>query len=31
MQMLFTSGTTGDPKAILASYNRFDAWHRLVR
>jgi crotonobetaine/carnitine-CoA ligase len=23
MQMLFTSGTTGDPKAILASYARF--------
>ncbi len=25
MQMLFTSGTTGDPKAIIASYARFDA------
>ena len=25
MQMLFTSGTTGDPKAIVASYTRFDA------
>lgn len=25
MQMLFTSGTTGDPKAILAPYSRFDA------
>jgi len=25
MQMLFTSGTTGDPKAILASYNRFNS------
>ena len=25
MQMLFTSGTTGDPKAIVASYARFDA------
>jgi crotonobetaine/carnitine-CoA ligase len=25
MQMLFTSGTTGDPKAIIASYTRFDA------
>ena len=25
MQMLFTSGTTGDPKAILASYSRFDS------
>ncbi len=24
MQMLFTSGTTGDPKAIVASYARFD-------
>ena len=24
MQMLFTSGTTGDPKAIVASYTRFD-------
>jgi crotonobetaine/carnitine-CoA ligase len=24
MQMLFTSGTTGDPKAILAPYARFD-------
>ena len=25
MQMLFTSGTTGDPKAIVAAYARFDA------
>ncbi len=25
MQMLFTSGTTGDPKAILANYLRFHA------
>lgn len=25
MQMLFTSGTTGDPKAIVAGYARFDA------
>lgn len=25
MQMLFTSGTTGDPKAILAPYARFDS------
>jgi len=24
MQMLFTSGTTGDPKAIVATYSRFD-------
>ncbi|RLA47510.1 MAG: ATP-dependent acyl-CoA ligase [Gammaproteobacteria bacterium] len=24
MQMLFTSGTTGDPKAIVASYAKFD-------
>lgn len=25
MQMLYTSGTTGDPKAILAAHNRLDA------
>ncbi|MEE4147012.1 MAG: AMP-binding protein [Halieaceae bacterium] len=25
MQMLFTSGTTGDPKAIVAPYARFDS------
>ncbi len=26
MRMMFTSGTTGDPKAIVGSYRRF--WHR---
>lgn len=33
MQMLFTSGTTGDPKAILSSYQRFasvGAMHSLL-
>lgn len=31
MQLLFTSGTTGDPKAIIGSYARYAAVAELVR
>ena len=31
MQMLFTSGTTGDPKAIIGSYLRYASVGELVR